>query len=275
MRSIKKLVLSLVLVLTIGTMIVGCSSKNEGNVSEEKSKEAPAEVVEDEGVIRVGTSGKYYPFTFMDGEELAGFEIDIWEEIGRRINKKIEWQKGTFEGLFGMVDTGKIDTAAHQISITPSREEKYVFSEIYASNPYKICVAEDNDSVTKIEDLYGKKVGVNPTSYEREFLDKLDPEEKIERVFYDTSAEFIRDVDLGRIDAALHTVANFNEVKEKGDYKIKLVGDIIFEEDNAYPFAKDVDEELLEKVNKAIKEMHEDGTLTDLSNKWFDVDITE
>ena len=58
--------------------------------------------------------------------------------------------------------SGKVDTVAQQISVTPAREEKYKFSEIYAYNPYKLSVRADDDSINSVEDLKGKRFACQP-----------------------------------------------------------------------------------------------------------------
>lgn len=106
--KISKLLLSLVM----GAMVfTGCGNKaattTANNDSTKKDK-----------VIRVGTSGEYLPWTFKEGGELKGFEIDVWNEIGKRTGYKVEFKVSKFSGLFGMLDAGQIDTIAHQISTT-------------------------------------------------------------------------------------------------------------------------------------------------------------
>lgn len=264
-KNIKKLSLLLGLLL----MLSGCkgdknSSQHETN-SESTSKD----------VIRVATSGKYYPYTHMEDNKLTGFDVEIWEEIGKRLNKEIEWELTSFDGMFGMLDTGKVDSAAHQISITPEREEKYKFTEIYAYNPYKLVVAEDNENIKEIEDLEGKKFGCEATESKKQFIDRFDPDEKIERVVY-SAGDYLKDIELGRIDGSLWSVLNFDNTVERGGYKLKMLGRDVFNEENAFPFLKDgSNDELFNDVTGAMKMMREDGTLEKLSDKWFGFNITE
>ena len=64
-------------------------------------------------------------------------------------------------------------------------------------------------------------------------------------------------------------------MKKESGLPIKLVGDIMYEENNAYPFRKDVDKELLEKFNNAIKSMIEDGTLQKIYMEHFGIDLSK
>ena len=64
-------------------------------------------------IIKVGMSGRYYPFTFFEKNQLKGFEVDMWQEIGKRADLKPEFVTANFSGLFGMLESGRIDTISH------------------------------------------------------------------------------------------------------------------------------------------------------------------
>lgn len=262
----------LAVILVLSLVLTACGGKNdsvEGKINEEGSN------AENNKVIKVATSGKYFPYTHMEDDKLTGFDVEIWEEIGKRLGKEIQWEITSFDGMFGMLDTGKVDSAAHQISITPEREEKYKFTEVYAYNPYKLVVAEDNDEIKEIEDLEGKKFGCEATESKKQFMDRFDPEEKIERVVY-SGGDYLKDIELGRIDGSLWSVLNFESAVERGEYKLKMIGRDVFNEENAFPFLKDgSNDELFNDVTKVMKEMKDDGTLEKLSIKWFDFNISE
>lgn len=81
--------------------------------------------------VKVGMSGRYFPFTFVKQDELQGFEVDVWNEIGKRNDYKVEFVTANFSGLFGLLETGRIDTISNQITITDARKAKYLFSDPY------------------------------------------------------------------------------------------------------------------------------------------------
>ena len=81
--------------------------------------------------IKVGMSGKYFPFTFVKQDKLQGFEVDMWNQIGERTGYKVEFVTASFSGLFGMLETGRVDTISNQITITDERKAKYAFSQPY------------------------------------------------------------------------------------------------------------------------------------------------
>ena len=87
--------------------------------------------VQAQDTIKVGMSGRYYPFTFQQNDKLQGFEVDVFNEIGKRTDHKIDYVTASFSGLFGMLEAGHLDTIANQITITPERLKQYDFSTPY------------------------------------------------------------------------------------------------------------------------------------------------
>ena len=224
-------------------------------------------------MIRVATPGMHPLFSRANAEgHLEGYDIDVWEEIGRRLGKKIEWTQVAMEGAFGSLESGKVDTVTQQISITPVRLEKYIFSEPYFLSPYRFYVAGTNNSITKLEDLFGKKLGLQTGTSSHENIKALDPEGKIEIVSFspDTVATIPNNVVNGKISASTTAVIIFPNLQESTGLDIKMVGDVIFTEVNAFPFRKDeAGQKLRDEVSKVIVEMREDGTLEKLAVKWF------
>ena len=245
--------------------IISCSNNNKtDNVSTAENTS---------GVIRVATPGIYPIFSEVDDNgELKGYDIDIWEEIGRRLNKKIEWHQLALDGCFGALDAGKVDSVTQQISITKTRMEKYYFTEPYFLSPYKFCVVSSNNSINKFEDMYGKKLALGLGSASHENIKRLDPEGKIEVLSFreDSIVTLPNNVATGKADAYVQSVVIFEDRKEKMGLDLKLTGDIVYTEVNAFPFRKDEQgKKLCDEVSKAILEMREDGTLENIAVKWF------
>ena len=247
-----------ILTLCIIFILISCNNSKTENTSEK---------------IIVATQGQHPLFSQIGADGLLeGYDIDVWEEIGRRLNRDIEWHQLALEGCFGMLDSGKADTIANQISITPTRMEKYYFPEPYFLSPYKFCVSGQNNSINKFEDMFGKKLGLSIGSAAHENIKRLDPEGKIEIVSFspDTIITLPNNVVNGKIDAYIDAVIIFESRKQKTGLDIKLVGDTIYTEVNSFPFRKDeAGKKLCDEVSKVIVEMREDGTLERLAIKWF------
>ncbi len=238
------------------------------------ASEAP---VQEEKEIIVGMSGGYKPYTFMDANnELTGFEVDVWNEIGKRIDRDVAFKTADFSGLFGLLDTDKITTIANQITVNEKRLEKYDFSDPYVFYGAQLVVRADDADIVDLETLKGKSVGVSLGSNYEEMVKTFDVNDEIEVVTYGSYQASLQDVTLGRIDAVLNDkLAAVIAIEESG-LDLKLGGKPVEEMHNAFPFVKsDENTELIQSVNLALEEMHEDGTLSDISQKWFSVDITE
>lgn len=264
----KKRLLSVVLCMAVTAgMLIGCGSKanDEGKKEEEKK------------TIRISTTGEHAFFSETnDDGELQGFEIDVWNEIAKRLDYEIEWETAGFPGIIELLDSGRVDTVADQIGITEEREETYYFTDPYFYVPYRIVVQEDRDDINSVKDLYDKKLGLLTDDIAFSYFDELDPDGKIEYVTYEDSTAVPSDVALGRIDATLMSSLHIESVKEESGLKIKGVGDPVYTETAGYPFQKtDEGKELRDKVNKVLGELKDEGFLKETSIKWFGFDPME
>lgn len=259
-----KLIKTLIAMTLVLCLFTGCSndapSNNEGTE-----------------VLRVGV-GSTYPWGFTEDDKLQGFTVDVWNEIGNRIGVKIEFtQFGNSEGLYGAMDSGRLDAVASQVAITPAIAEKYAFTDVFGYNAIKMCV-QDTNTAESIVDLHGKKVCIEPGGKLAEFFngynDKLKDEEKIELVF--TEGSIWEELELGRFESFPITVLSFNARKMKGEERnIKLIGEAVITEDNVYPVRKDMEPKLLNEINEAMKSMAEDGFMSETSTKWYGIDLTD
>ncbi|GAB3533705.1 MULTISPECIES: amino acid ABC transporter substrate-binding protein [Photobacterium] len=224
--------------------------------------------------VKVGMSGRYFPFTFVKQDQLQGFEVDLWNEIGKRNDYNVEFVTASFSGLFGLLETGRIDTISNQITMTDERKAKYLFADPYVVDGAQLVVRKGNDSIKSTDDLNGKTVGVNLGSNYEQLLRELDKDGKINIKTYDTGIE--HDVALGRTDAFVMDRLSSVELIKKANLPLQLAGEPFERIENAWPFIKgEKGEKLRGEVNKALKAMREDGTLAEISVKWFDADITQ
>ncbi len=224
--------------------------------------------------VKVGMSGRYFPFTFVKKDVLQGFEVDLWNEIGKRNNYNVEYVTANFSGLFGLLETGRIDTISNQITITDTRKAKYIFSEPYVVDGAQIAVRKNNNDIKGVEDLTGKTVAVNLGSNFEQLLREFDKDNKIHIKTYDTGIE--HDVALGRSDAFVMDRLSTLQLIKKTGLPLKLAGQPFETIHNAWPFVNnEAGLKLKSDVNSALKSMREDGTLTAISVKWFGGDITQ
>lgn len=225
--------------------------------------------------IRVGMSGSYFPFGFTRADKLQGFEVDFLNAIAEETGDDVEFVTMSFSGLIGALESGRIDTVANQITVTPEREQKFAFTQPYVYDGAQIVVQQGNPE--KIEgpaDLSGKTVAVNLGSNFEELLRKLPNAKDIDIKTYETNFE--QDVALGRVDAFVMDRVSTAQVIEKSPMPLQQAGQPFDEIRNALPFRKDeAGEALRARVDTAITKLKENGKLAEISKKWLGQDVTK
>lgn len=272
----KRVAMMLAAMLTV-SMFAGCG-KAENKTENDVNQKTVAEESKENDPIVISTTGQHAFFSETNEEtgELQGFEIEVWEEIGKRLGREIKWETAGFPGVIELLESGRVDTVADQIGITEEREEKYYFSDVYFYVPYRIVVAEDNNSINEVEDLFGKKLGLLSDDIAYSYFDELDPEGKIEYVNYEDSATVPADVAVGRLDATLMSSLHIETVKKESGLKIKGVGEPVYTENAGYPFAKTEEGKALrDDVNKVLKDLSDEGFMKETAVKWFGFDPME
>jgi len=274
----KKSVLVGLSVVLVAGMMMGYSKGDVEEKTEKKEQSVSKGKNNSQDPIVISTTGQHAFFSETNEEtgELEGFEIEVWEEIGKRLGREIKWETAGFPGVIELLESGRVDTVADQIGITEEREEKYYFSDVYFYVPYRIVVAEDNNTIETVEDLYGKKLGLLSDDIAYSYFDELDPDGKIEYVNYEESTAVPADVAMRRLDATLMSSLHIESVKKESGLEIKGVGEPVYTENAGYPFAKTEEGKALrDDVNEVLKELKEEGFMKETAIKWFGFDPME
>lgn len=278
----KKRMLSIMLCLTMGvTVMAGCS----GNTEETDAAETDASETEgEEGTntygldmdkIVVATSPGYEPFEYEEDGELKGYDVDIWKEFEERTGIEVEWEYTDFSGLLGLLQSGKADVVAAQMSPTEEREESFIFSDPVSYYGSTVVVAEDNDEIKSVENLSGKVVGTGSGNNMQQIVEEMYPDGDVTFETY-TSATLeamLTDLVYGRIDAVLaQDIQTYMAMKSNEELKIKVLepfqyseGCLVMDKSNT---------ELADAVNTFLADLREDGTLSEISEKWIGEDIS-
>lgn len=263
---------SAILALTLAVGVVGCGTKNNQANSSSAQPANLLESIKKAGVIRIGTEGTYAPFTFHDNSgKLTGFDVDIANEVAKRLGVKTEFVETKWDGMFAGLDAKRFDAVTNEVSINPDRQAKYDFSTPYIVSRAVLIVRNDNNDIKKFEDLKGKKSAQSLTSN----LGKIAKSYGAELVQVDG---FNQSVDLlasKRVDATINDSLSYLDLKkQKPDAPIKSVADYNNAEQSAVLFRKG-NKELVDAVNKALSDMKADGTYLKISNKWFGTDVSK
>jgi polar amino acid transport system substrate-binding protein len=240
----------------------------------------------DAGKIVVSTDPAYPPQSFLneDTGDYEGFDIDVAKEIGERLGVDVEFTDPTFDAVVAGNWSGRWDVSVGSVTITPERQEVLDFTQPYYFTPAQMSVLEDS-SFQSLDDLAGKVVCAGEsTTYVFWIEGTLTlPEEAGDIAPVPegmTATTFPTDIDCadawrgGRreFDGWLTALPTAQGAIDSGKYKIRLVGDPVFFEPLGVAFDISVDDNdsLVAAVDAIVGEMHEDGTLTELSEQWYD-----
>lgn len=223
--------------------------------------------------IRVGMSGGYFPFTFVKEDVLQGFEVDFMNAIAAETGDTIEFSTMAFSGLIGALEAGRLDTVANQITVTPEREAKFVFTQPYVYDGAQVVTRKGNDTIQSVEDLRGKTVAVNLGSNFEQLLRDLPFASEITIRTYESNIE--QDTALGRVDAFVMDRVSSAQVIAESPLPLQLAGQPFSEIRNALPFRNDeAGRALRDRVDAAITRLKESGKLREISEKWLAADVT-
>ncbi len=224
--------------------------------------------------IRVGMSGGYFPFTFVRQDELQGFEVDLMNALAAKTGDTVEFSTMSFSGLIGALESGRIDTIANQITITPERQAKFAFSQPYVYDGAQVVVKKGNETeITGVYSLKGRTVAVNLGSNFEQLLRGLPFADQIDIRTYESNIE--QDTALGRVDAFVMDRVSSAQVIKESPLPLALAGEPFSEIQNALPFRNDAEGEALrDRLDAALTELKADGTLAAISEKWLGQDVT-
>jgi cystine transport system substrate-binding protein len=224
------------------------------------------------GKIRIGTEGTYAPFTFHDKDgKLTGFDVEIAQEISKRLGVQPEFIETKWDGMFAGLDAKRFDVVVNEVGIKDDRKVKYDFSDPYIVSKAVLIVNEDNQDIKKLADLKGKKAGQSLTSNLTEIA-------KSNGATIVQTDGFNQAIDLllsKRIDATVNDGLSFLDFKkQRPDAKIKIVDEMKDASPSAVLINKG-NNELVDAINKALADMKTDGTYLKISQKYFGADVSK
>ena len=262
---------------------------------------AQASLGADWSTIKIGTEGRYPPWNATgDNGEIVGFEIDLANDLCKRMNATCEIVGQRWDGMLPALTTGKYDLVMAGMTITDEREQIIDFTICYAADVAAFAVTADNALAETItpstridltnfspeakaainalrQALADTVVGVQVASTHADFVKRY-LRDLVDIRYYDTLENLMRDLDIGRIDAALSSRAYWKQLRD-GENALDLaligpdmIGDV-FGRGVGAGIRKE-DGELRTKLNVAIAAAIADGTVARLAKQWFGYDLS-
>lgn len=275
----KKRFVSAALAAVMALSMTACGSSNSAadtEAAESQAEETTAEEAKttDGGTLIVGFDQDFPPMGFVgDNGEYTGFDLELAQEVAKRLGLEYKAQPIAWDSKDMELESGNIDCIWNGFTMT-GREDDYTWTEPYMANQQVFVVANDSD-INSQADLAGKIVEVQADSSAEAAL-KEAPEltatfkELLTTADYNTA---FMDLEQGAVDAIAMDVivAGYQIQQRNADFKI--LDDSLSEEEYGVGFKKG-NTELRDKVQSTLEEMAEDGTLQEVSEKWFSKDVT-
>ncbi len=229
----------------------------------------------DKGTLVAGMEGNWAPWSYhdLDTNEVIGYDADTARAIGEKLGREDQIVEAPWESLFAGLDDGRYDIVINGVEVTDERSEKYDFSEPYAYIHTALVVRKDNEEIKSFDDLKGKKTVNSIGSTYMELAESYGASAAGVSTLNDT----IQNVIDGRADATLNAdVSIYDYLNQQPDANIKIVATTEDASHVAIPIRKGDETASFEKaVNAAIEELKADGTLAELSEKYFGSDVTK
>ena len=230
--------------------------------------------IQERGTIIIGLEGDWAPWSFVDeNDQLMGFDVEVARAIAAKLGVEAEIIPGEWDGLFAGMDAGRYDIVVNGVEVTSERTEKYDFADPYAYIRTALIVRGDNETIKTFEDLKGKKTANSIAST------YMNLAEDYGATCYgvDTLDETLTMVLQGRVDATLNAIVSYTDyMAQHPDANLKVVATTEDASNVAIPMRKGAETtSLLEAINKALAELHEEGVISELSVKYFGEDISK
>ena len=266
--------------------LAGCSSNSSsaagsaagsaasGSASSAAAADDQLSAIQNRGTLIVALEGAWQPWSFHDASDtLVGYDVEVSRAIAEKLGVEPEYVESDWDSLFAGLDAGRYDLVCNGVEVTEERAKTYDFTTPYAYIHTALAVKKDNDTITSFEDLKGKTTANSLASTYMELAESYGA--TVQGI--DTLEETIQLLTAGRIDATLNADVSFYDyLNVHPDADFKIVAQTEEASHVAIPLRKgEASASLLEAINAAIDALRADGTLTEISERYFGQDISK
>ena len=257
----------------------GCSNSSTSTAASAGASSAAGSAadqlaaIQASGKLIVALEGAWQPWSYHDeSDTLVGYDVEVSRAIAEKLSVEPEYVESDWDSLFAGLDAGRFDMVCNGVEVTDERALTYDFTTPYGYIHTALAVRKDNDEIKTFEDLKGKTTANSLASTYIELAESYGA--TVQGI--DTLEETIQLLAAGRIDATLNADVSFYDyLNVHPDANFKIVAQTEDASHVAIPLRKgDNSATLLEAVNNAIDELRADGTLKELSEKYFGQDIS-
>ena len=266
--------------------LAGCSSNSSsaagsaagsaasGSASSAAAADDQLSAIQNRGTLIVALEGAWQPWSFHDASDtLVGYDVEVSRAIAEKLGVEPEYVESDWDSLFAGLDAGRYDLVCNGVEVTEERAKTYDFTTPYGYIHTALAVKKDNDTITSFEDLKGKTTANSLASTYMELAESYGA--TVQGI--DTLEETIQLLTAGRIDATLNADVSFYDyLNVHPDADFKIVAQTEEASHVAIPLRKgEASASLLDAINAAIDALRADGTLTEISERYFGQDISK
>ncbi len=218
----------------------------------------------------VGSTTTGVPFTFLNVEtnKIDGIMVDVIEAIGKEEGFTVQVNATQWSALIPSLTSSKIDIIAAAMYATPSRAEVVAFSDKVYSYGEGLIVPKDSDATySTLDEMEGLTIGVQVGVA---YIKPLEASGKFKEIrVYDSLADIMRDVSLGRIDAGFGDRPILAYQIAKGGSDVRMVKEYASQIEGDVSIAVRLDDaETLGKINAGLGKIQASGKLDEILAKW-------
>lgn len=220
--------------------------------------------IKKDGIVIMANGGAYPPFGFVENGTMVGFDIDLGNEVARRLGVTPKWEKIDFSGLLPALSSKRVDMLVTAMTWTPERAQRITFAAPYYNSGIA-GASRPGSKIIKASDVAGKIVAVQIGSAGERFMRELATAKEI-KTYNDFLLAFA-DVEAGRADVVVNTlpVVRYNAIRRPSKLEVSETWD---KRDVGINTRMD-DPRLLEAVNAVMSDLKREGFLAKLDAKWF------
>ena len=217
--GIVKKIVAVAAVATIAISMVGCGSSTKKESA--NSNASAIDTIKSKGKLVVGTSADYPPYEFhseVNGkDQIVGFDIEIAKQFAKDLGVELEIKDMAFDGLLVALQADKVDMIFAGMTPTDERKQNADFSDIYYQATHRFILRSgDETAITSMDDLKGKKIGVQKGSIQEGIAQANFDAANIKSL--DKVTDLVLDLKNNKVDAVLAElpVAQINCQKNTG-----------------------------------------------------------
>jgi polar amino acid transport system substrate-binding protein len=255
--KLKKLFLLLFVLLI--SLLSACAEKDQ--------LEDGTKLIDKEKFI-FAASGEFKPFSYVTEDlSMTGFDVEVGKALAKEMGLEPVDKRMKFKGIVEGVKTGRADAAVASHTVNPQRSKHVSFSTPYYYSGPQIFTRPDS-SIKTVDDLEGKELAVAKGSTYADTAIKYTDNVKT----YDSDITALKALDSGRHDAV---ITDFVTGKSSAKEGFKIKGQQLIERSEQAVVIPQDNPKLLKRVNDALENLRQDGTLSKISQKYFGEDITK